>query len=302
MRKTTAKLDNGCLQLVLNLPGVPGGYCGTRFAWAGIIAEVTAGGHHLFGPWRPEPYPPDEHDNVTGTAGEFGMGYGGMPTPPGFDEAAPGGEFVKIGVGVLRRPDAGPYQFWRRYEIVTAPRWTVKAGKTRATLRQQLDHAAAGYDYTYELELEPGRAAFVTRHTLANTGARAIRQTHYSHNFIVIDRQPIGPDYEVIFPFTLENVFEAGAPVALAGPALSFREPLRQPVFGVLRGFGDTPAANAVTVRHRPSGFAVRMTGDRPVARYHFWAAPGAACPEPFVALDLAPGQAATWQHRYELG
>jgi len=46
------------------------------------------------------------HDNVSGTAGEFGMGIAdNVPPPLGFDEAKPGDCFVKIGVGVLRRPD-----------------------------------------------------------------------------------------------------------------------------------------------------------------------------------------------------
>ncbi len=36
----------------------------------------------------------------------------------GYNEAKPGEMFVKIGVGVLRKPDNSPYQFSKLYDIV----------------------------------------------------------------------------------------------------------------------------------------------------------------------------------------
>jgi hypothetical protein len=38
-----------------------------------------------------------------------------------------------------------------------------------------------------------------------------------------------------------------------------------------------------------------------PILRYHFFAAPGAVCPEPFVEIHAAPGETIAWAHRYEL-
>jgi len=294
-------LCNGQLALALGDPGTAGTYCGTRFSWAGIISEVTWGEHHLFGPWQSGPLPLDLHDNVSGTAGEFGMGIAGMPPPLGFEEAAPGCLFVKIGVGVLRRPDAQPYQFHRSYELVEAPAWDVSTDGRRVDMRQRIERAGFGYDYTHAVELLPGASAFVTRHRLTNTGREPIRQTHYSHNFLVLDREPVGPDYEVIFPFTPGPAFGDDSDVVLHGNRLGFRRPLQKAIFAMLDGFGGDATDNQVTIRNRRTGLVVKVVGDRPILRYHFFAVPGAVCPEPFVEIDAAPGETITWAHRYEL-
>lgn len=292
--------DEG-MQVCVALPGAAGTYCGTRFSWAGIISEATWNGRHLFGPWQPGPLPADLHDNVSGTAGEFGMGIAGMPSPPGFDEAAPGDGFVKIGVGVLRRPDEQPYAFHGTYELVEAPAWEVEADSRGIEMRQRLEFNGFGYDYIHAVELIPGASAFVTRHRLTNTGERPIHQTHYSHNFLVLDRQPVGPDYEILFPFTpgCECVDDCDA--VLLGNRLGFRRPIRRVVFAMLTGFDGTAADNQVTVRNRRTGLTVNVVGDRPVLRYHFFAAPGAVCPEPFVEINAIPGETIAWEHRYEL-
>jgi len=301
MSKSTAQLSNGEMDLTVALPGAPDGYRGARFSWAGIISEATWGEHHLFGPWRPGMFPPEAHDNVSGTAGEFGMGTVGMPPPLGFDAAAPGGLFVKIGVGIVRRPDDAPYAFSRHYEVVDAPAWHVQTGEQQVAMRQSLEHDGYGYDYTHTIELVPNQPVFITQHVLTNTGRRPFHQTHYSHNFLVINRAPIGPDYEVVFPFAPEHGFEPGGVASIDGRKLTFREPLKAAVFDMLDGFDGTTADNQVTVRHRGSGVELRITGDRPIVRYHIFAAPGAICPEPFIDIRLEPGESMTWQHRYEL-
>lgn len=298
---TTHVLSNGILELVAVTPGAPGTYRGTRFAWAGQIAGVKWNGHHIFGPWQPGPLAPDVHDNVLGTAGEFGMGIAGMPPPLGFEEAVPGEGFLKVGVGVLRRPDDEAYNFAGAYELVEAAEWEVAGDRQRLMMRQRCGFGNYGYDYTQTIELMPGAPAFVTRHRLSNTGARPIRQTHYCHNFLVLDGQPVGPDYEITFPFTPAPAFGADSDALMRGPRLGFRQPLRRAVFAMLEGFCGGPADNQFTVRNLRSGLALRVTGDRPVCRYHFFAAPGAVCPEPFVEIHAAQGEEFTWEHRYEV-
>lgn len=294
-------LSNAGMKISVVVPGAAGTYRGTRFSWAGIISEVIWGEHHLFGPWQPGPLPLDLHDNVSGTAGEFGMGSAGMPPPLGFDEAAPGGRFVKIGVGILRRPDTRPYQFHRAYELVEAPPWEVSADSRRVDMRQRLELDGLGYDYTHAIELVPGASAFITRHRLTNTGGKPIHQTHYSHNLVVLDRQPVGPDYEVIFPFTPGPAFEEASDAVLQGNHLGFRRPFQKAIIAMLTGFTGDAADNQFMVRNRRTGLALKVAGDRPVLRYHFFAVPGAVCPEPFVEISAAPGETIVWEHRYEL-
>ena len=59
------------------------------------------------------------------------------------------------------------------------------------------------YSYTKVVRLAPGRPEMTIAHRLRNTGTKAITTNVYNHNFVVLDRQPIGPDFVVKFPFPL---------------------------------------------------------------------------------------------------
>ena len=84
-------------------------YCSSRFDWTGFITQVTLDKERTF-------CVPEAIDG-TGTGGHGLCNEFGITRPIGFDDAAPGETFPKIGVGLLRRPDAEAYSFGRDYEI-----------------------------------------------------------------------------------------------------------------------------------------------------------------------------------------
>ena len=102
------------MQAVVFLPDAQSGYYrGPRFDWSGIVGCASLNGHTFFGEWFNR-YDPEGNDAVTGPAEEFRH-----PTSElGYDDAAPGGLFLKIGVGLLRRTDEKPYRFGGAYPIV----------------------------------------------------------------------------------------------------------------------------------------------------------------------------------------
>src|SRR6478735_6037643 len=60
------------IKLTIDLPDPAAGfYRGTRFDWSGIVATAEVGGHTVFGYWKPT-HDPGNHDDVPGTAEEFG--------------------------------------------------------------------------------------------------------------------------------------------------------------------------------------------------------------------------------------
>src|ERR1700748_3164479 len=92
------QLSNGIITAELHMPDAENGfYRGVRFDWSGIIASLDVNGHSYYGEWFIKPYKPTNNDAVTGPAEAF--------DPLGYNDAKPGGSFVKIGVGVLTRPD-----------------------------------------------------------------------------------------------------------------------------------------------------------------------------------------------------
>ena len=127
------EIANKLVRVKLYLPNaVSGSYRGTRFDWSGVIADLQYAGHSYYGPWftQTDPKVPDfiyqgaeivagPCSAITGPVEEF--------TPAlGFDEAKAGGTFLKLGVGILRKPDDAPYSAYRLYEIVDGGKWSTK--------------------------------------------------------------------------------------------------------------------------------------------------------------------------------
>src|ERR1051326_2122289 len=100
-----AEISNGLIRAKLYLPDAEKGYYrATRFDWSGVISSLQYKGHEFFGQWFPR-YDPKLHDSITGPVESFKTG----DTALGYDEAKPGETFIRIGVGVLRKPEERQY-------------------------------------------------------------------------------------------------------------------------------------------------------------------------------------------------
>lgn len=293
-----ATLSNAHLRLTVYRP-VPGAgyYQAARFDWSSLLGDIDVAGHRYFVVHHPGPHNPHGHDNVDGPAEEFDL----ETPPPGFAEAAPGGLFLKIGVGVLRRPDEKDYFFARDYEIVDHGRWEfAAAGATSVVCRHAAALPGGRLGYVLERRLAPAQDGLrlVIRRTLRNTGTIPLRSRHYAHNFVRIDGHPIGRDYRLELPFAPRPVAPATLPAAarLEGRMLAFLpEVLEETFWTSLGGFAATPEHNRVTVRHVPDGAAVSFATDLPLADFRVYATSRVLCPEPFVDLALAPGEEIAW-------
>lgn len=105
-----ADISNGLIQAKLYLPdSAQGYYHGTRFDWSGVFASLAYKGHSYFGQWF-EKYDPKLHDAISGPVEEF--------TPIGYEDAKMGEDFLKIGVGSLRKSADSPYRFGSPFTIV----------------------------------------------------------------------------------------------------------------------------------------------------------------------------------------
>src|SRR5262249_36899556 len=142
-------LTNGELALTVVLPDAKRGfYRGTRFDWSGQVARAEYRGHTLFAPWK-SPHDPENYEDAIGTAEEFGIN-----APVGRDPARPGEAFMKIGVGLLEKPDGEPYRFSRAYRVVEQGAWKLRTGEDRIEFTQELKHPAGwAYRYTKQLRL-----------------------------------------------------------------------------------------------------------------------------------------------------
>ena len=298
----SAEITNGLVTARLYLPDpVRGHYRGTRFDWAGDIYSLRYAGHEFSGPWF-DSYDPLRHDAIMGPVEEFLSGESSL----GYAEAKPGDGFVRIGVGVVRKPEEKPYERFRTYEIVDAGKRTTVPERDRITFEHELS-GPGGYAYVYRktIALLPGQPVMTIAHSLRNVGKRPIETEQYNHNFFVLDQAATGPDTSVRFAFDPQGTTDRGLGqlALLRGRELVFPNelPPKQSVFSELTGFGSTPEHYDIRVENRKAGTGVRIQGDRPLEKLVFWSIRTTACPEPYVKLRVEPGQEEAWTLRYEL-
>lgn len=291
-----ATIANNRIRATLHLPNAETGYYrGTRFDWSGAISSLTWGGHEYFGQWF-EKYEPTIHDAIMGPVEEFLTGDSAL----GYAEAEPGGTFVRIGVGVLRKKVEPAFQRFQTYEIVDPGKWTTIAAADRVEFTHVLSDGA-GYAYRYRKTLRLKGDALVIDHELKNTGTKAIATNVYNHNFFTLDRRITGPDVVIRFPFEPKADRPLGAGAEIKGRELVYSRELgrKENAFAQLSGFGPTAAHNGFEMENRATGAGVRVSGDRPLSKLIFWSAIKTACPEPYIDVSVQPGRTTSWRITY---
>lgn len=295
-----AVLDNGVLKAVFHLPDAQNGsYRGARFDWSGVVKSLTYGKHEYFGVWY-DKHDPLHHDAITGPVEEFLSGDSTL----GYNEAKVGGNFVRIGIGALRKDKDAKFERFGRYTVVDPGKWNVARKKDRIVFRQDLNDASSGYAYRYEktVRMVKGKPEMWIEHRLKNTGKKAIETSSYNHNFFVIDGSPTGPDLTVQFGFAAKAKSEIAPLAGMDGSRLFYKSELRkgQTVMSEFTGFGSAAKDYEFRVENRRSGAGVRITGDRPLEKVIFWSIRSVLSPEPYVSMSIAPGETFSWAIRYE--
>ena len=294
------RLEQPGIALTVSTPDAKTGfYRGTRFDHAGVVGPAAVNGHRVFGPWKPS-HDPANNDDIVGPAEEFGMSL-----PLGYGSAKVGEPFLKIGVGLLIKPEEEKYRFHHNYKVKQFAPWDVQRAGMSVSFRQRAALNGYGYEYTKIVELVPGKKAFRIRHSLKNTGSERITTEVYNHNFFNVDGDPVGPNYALAFPGTMNSVEPRqnfAEYLRVADKTLTFAKPLG--TASASTGLsGLSGSEYRFTLRHEPSAIKLHVTGTgAPVAKTNFWSVSGCACPEPFVTIDVAPGAVQTWDITYDFG
>ncbi|MFY0650692.1 MAG: hypothetical protein JXQ96_01600 [Cyclobacteriaceae bacterium] len=289
------EIENNFIKAKVYLPDPENGYYqASRFDWSGIISHLEFDNHTYFGQWFRK-YDPKVHESVVGPVEEF--------DPLGYTEAGIGQEFLKIGVGMLKKPDESKYSFSKFYDITNPGIWSVKNESNRIEFNHELKSEKYSYDYKKSLTLTEGRPELILHHTFTNTGSEAIITEVYDHNFFVIDSTNVGPGYLIKFPFSIvSDTTRLKGFAIIKDNELEF---LKQLGLGEhvhlksIRGFGTDPEDYDFRIENRMTGAGVKITCDRPISKLAFWSATKTVCPEPYIHLSVEPGDTFTWQITY---
>lgn len=309
-----AEISNGVVRAKIYLPDPEKGYYrGTRFDWSGVINSLEYAGHDYYGAWFTKTdskvidFVFEGSDIVAGPCSAI-MGpveeFSSDEKALGYDEAKAGGTFIKIGVGVLRKPDEGNYNPYRLYDIVDPGKWKVRTEKDSVEFIQELMDPSTGYGYSYNktVRLVNGKPEMVLKHSLRNTGRRPIDTSVYDHNFLVLDKQPVGPDFTIELPFEIKTEHPVDNGLAeVRGKRFVFLKTLKgkDTVAASFLGFGQSAADYSITIENSKVGAGMKITGDRPLAQESLWSIRSVLAMEPFIHMVVEPGNEFTWSYTY---
>ena len=304
----------GPIQAKIHLPDAKQGfYRGTRFDWSGVIYSLSAirWARLHYGPWFSKTNP-SIHDfiyqgddivagpcsAITGPVDEF--------KPLGFDDAKPGGTFIKIGIGALRKPDECRV---RQLPPLRNRRSRQMAHQEKARFHSirpdAFKDSSSGFAYVYSktLQLTNGKPEMLLRHSLKNTGTHAIKTSVYNHNFLVLDAKPPGPGVSITVPFQIQSPHPPNPNLAeIRGNQIIYLNTLkdRDTVATPLQGFSDSFKDNQIRIESTSAGAGMTIQSDRPLLSESLWSIRTVLAMEPFIAISIEPGQEFTWTSTYE--
>ena len=292
-----AGISNRMVKMKLYLPDTEKGYYrGTRFEWSGIIPSLKYKGHQYFGEWK-STHDPFFHEDLSGPV------EGSINAGLGYNEAEPGGKFIRIGVGILEKPDEQEYQWNHTYKVLDYGKWTFDKGKDWIEFRHEVESEMGwGYLYIKRIDLKKNEPGFTITHILKNTGSKPIETDQFNHNFFVMDGQLTGPDFIVSFPFTVKTENDLSDLMKIENNELLFtRELTEGSIWLLLEGYGKEVKDHNVTVKNIKTGAGVQLKVDKPISRLAFWATTTTLCPENFISISVAPGGEEKWISDYTL-
>jgi hypothetical protein len=286
-------LKNNHVEIQIDLPTE--NYCFSRFDWTGKIVAVKFKELLLTGSENNE----GDLENILGRGlyNEFGI-----ETPLGFAETPIGGWFHKIGVGLLKKEDAR-YKFDKKYETKPAIFKITKA--TNHLFIRCTSETMNGYSYVLEKNIELLENGFIIHYKLQNTGTKKIVTDEYVHNFMAMDKDPIGNNYSLQFPFQLQpaKFLETVNPeqkVLLGETKITFKDTINETFFfSNLSGTGNAIAQ--WELKNLKNKLTIRETGSFTTNKVNLWGTEHVISPELFFKIDLLPGAAVAWSRKFEV-
>ncbi|MCQ4086334.1 hypothetical protein [Saccharibacillus sp. JS10] len=235
-----------------------------------------------------------------GTGGEGLSGEFGIDKPVGYQEAAIGDTFVKLGIGALTKIQEEGYNFAGTYPL-QAYEVQTEVGHSEITFTVNTpEHNGYAATLVKHIMVE-GRSIHMT-YRLENEGQKKISTNEYVHNFVAVNQHAVGADYVLKLPYApkLKMIGDGGVEKKLESSPdqLTWNEDAGGEYYALYEGFegGEAPYWELL---HTPSGAGMRESGDFDVSKFAVWGSGHVIAPEVFIDLELEAGESRTWTRTY---
>ena len=286
-------LKNNNLEIHIDLPDE--NYNFSRFDWSGKIAAVK---------FQNIPLTTAERLDIVNNE-DFGKGFYnefGIDSALGFEEAAIGDWFHKIGVGVLQKED-DEYFFHKKYEIKPA-QFKITTAPNKIMINC-ISAIVNSYAYVLRKEIALQESGFTINYQLENKGEKDIHTDEYVHNFMSINKAFIGSDYVLRFPFQTKperfgETVNLEQKVVLGPNEIGFKgTPKEQFFFSNLSG-GEQVDATWELLNHKHK-IGISETGSFRTNKVNLWGWKHVICPELFIPIFIRPGESTEWARTYKV-
>lgn len=287
-------ITNGIVTAQVYLPDpYKGFYRATRFDWSGVIGSLIYKGVDYFGQWYSR-HNPKVNDAISGPVEEF--------NEIGYECVEVKDEFLKIGVGGLRKSNNEKYDRFKLYEITNPGKWIVKRVKHKVIFRHLIENVS-GYSYCYTkcVALAVGTPELLITHTLKNTGRKVIKTKIYNHNFLTIGHLLTDSNVVVKFP---ENIVKNASDnkngiLNIEKNQVGFTRQIFPNESVMMMNINDNPMESSIIVEDKRLKAGIKITSDTKYSTIHFWASERTCCPEPYIDIELLPQQEKDWSFKY---
>jgi hypothetical protein len=235
---------------------------------------------------RPESPDPSRGTGGIGLCGEFGI-----EEPIGWDEAAPGEHFPKLGVGLLQKREDSRYRFHHKHRVEPFP-MDIETTATAVRFRVA-PIPCRGYAAELEKDVSLQDTSLRVSYRLKNVGRKRLATTEYAHNFVAVNDAAFTPGaYQLRLAQPLSVAVPA--PWVATGAEIEWAETIR----GGSYCRDSSPAAariNGWSLLHRKSGVKISEQVDFAPSRVALFGTEFVISPELFIAINLAPGEELRW-------
>lgn len=286
-------LKNKNLEILIDAPLE--NYNFSRFDWTGKIVLVKFQNIQLSSVESTDIQ--NEHDFGKGLYNEFGI-----DTALGFEETEIGGWFHKIGVGLLKKEDS-QYLFNKSYEIKPAE-FKVVSESNKLVISCKSE-SINGYSYLLKKVIELQNNSFSINYYLKNTGEKDIITSEYVHNFTAINKDSIGSNYILKFPFQIkpelfEETVNPKGKVDIGQKEIKFNSSPTEPFFfSNLSGSENVNAKWELT--NLKSKIEISETGSFQTDKVNLWGCEHVISPELFFNIFIKSGESVEWSRNYNV-
>lgn len=281
------KLENNRLKVDIAAPGEK--YDRSRFDWTGFITQVTLDDEITF-------MVPERQDKNKGTGG-FGLSNEfGIDRPVDYDEVKPDETFLKIGVGLLTKPDDKPYDFVYQYDVTPAEVMVTQADNELVLQSTATNHTGYGYELIKKISLVENE--LVISYALKNIGSRLVKTNEYSHNFIGINDEVVGRNYQLTVPALTQFNLELGV-MDVEGHKITWPITPDDDFYGTI-SVEQVPSEYHWDLYHMSVGAGIRELAMFPLSKMVFWGHDRVISAEAFIDIEIVPGEIKKWERRYQ--